>query len=73
MANPEERVTKRKLSFGATVKAVLWSFIGIRKRKDYEQDAAELNPIHVLIAGVIAAAIFVITLIVIVRIVIANA
>ena len=44
---------RRKMSFGATVKAVLWSFFGVRKRSDYEKDAQQLNPVHVVIAGII--------------------
>ena len=46
-------------SFGATMKAVFWSFFGVRKRRDYEQDAANLNPVHVIIAGLIGAALFI--------------
>jgi hypothetical protein len=38
---------------------VFWSFLGIRKQSDYEKDAESLNPIHVIIAGVLAAALFV--------------
>jgi hypothetical protein len=59
--------TKRKASFGATIKAVLWSFLGIRKKSDYEQDAAQLNPVHVIIAGVIGAIVFITTLVIIVK------
>jgi len=59
--------TKRKASFFATVRAVLWSFFGIRKKSGYEQDAAQLNPVHVIIAGVIAALIFIATLVIIVK------
>jgi hypothetical protein len=59
--------TKRKASFVATMKAVLWSFFGIRKKSDYEQDAAQLNPVHVIIAGLIAALIFIVTLVIIVK------
>ena len=55
----------------ATVKAVLWSFIGIRGRRGYEHDTSRLNPIHVIIAGVIAAALFVIALLLVVRLVLA--
>jgi hypothetical protein len=62
----------RKASFAATMKAVFWSFFGVRKRSDYESDAANLNPLHVIIAGLIGAAIFVITLIVIVKMVVAQ-
>ena len=60
------------MSFGATVRAVFWSFFGVRKRRDYESDAQQLNPVHVIIAGLIGAAIFVITLLLIVRIVVAQ-
>ena len=51
--------TPRKSSFGATMKAVFWSFFGVRKRKDYEHDAANLNPIHVIVGGLIGVAIFI--------------
>jgi hypothetical protein len=67
-----EKETQRKPSFGATVKAVLWSFFGVRKKSDYEKDAAQLNPLHVLIAGLIGALIFIAVLVVIVKIVVAQ-
>ena len=63
--------SKRKLSFGATMKAVLWSFFGVRKRSDYDRDAAQLNPLHVVIAGLIAAALFIAVLLLIVKSVVA--
>ena len=50
---------QRKASFLATMKAVFWSFFGVRKRKDYESDAANLNPVHVVIAGLIGVVIFI--------------
>ena len=62
-----KEVVQRKASFGATVKAVLWSFVGVRKRSDYERDAQQLNPVHVLIAGVMGAMIFIATLLMIVK------
>ncbi len=70
MNEPESatgRDVRRKATFVQTMKAVLWSFFGVRKGSDYERDAAELNPVHVIVAGVVAAAIFVVVLIVIVR------
>lgn len=63
---------KRKASFGATMKAVFWSFFGVRRKSDYEKDAAQLNPVHVIIAGVIGALIFIATLVVIVKAVVAQ-
>lgn len=63
----QKKPAPRKASFGATMKAVLWSFFGVRKKSDYEKDAQQLNPVHVIIAGLLAALIFVVTLILIVR------
>ncbi|HEX8886743.1 MAG TPA: DUF2970 domain-containing protein [Noviherbaspirillum sp.] len=69
--NEEQQVTRRKASFAATMKAVFWSFFGVRKKRDYEEDAAQLNPVHVIIAGLIGAALFIAILIIIVRMVVA--
>ncbi|MBU1225168.1 MAG: DUF2970 domain-containing protein [Gammaproteobacteria bacterium] len=42
--------------------AVFWSFFGVRKRRDYDADAQGLTPVQVIIAGLIGAAVFVLTL-----------
>ncbi|WP_439889981.1 DUF2970 domain-containing protein [Ralstonia sp. 25C] len=62
-----KEATKRRASFAQTMKAVFWSFFGVRKGRDHDQDMAQLNPVHVIIAGVLAAVLFVITLLLIVR------
>lgn len=67
-----EKVSQRKGSFFGTLKAVFWSFLGIRKKSDYAQDAANLNPVHVVIAGIIGALLFIATLITIVKHVVAQ-
>ncbi|MCU6435037.1 DUF2970 domain-containing protein [Undibacterium sp. Jales W-56] len=64
--------SKRKASFFATMKAVFWSFLGIRKKNDYEQDAAQLNPVHVIMAGIFGALIFIAILVFIVKAVVAK-
>jgi Protein of unknown function (DUF2970) len=58
---------ERKGSFGQTMRAVAWSFFGVRRRADHEQDVQKLNPVHVLIAGLIGAALFVVLLVVLVK------
>ncbi len=63
---------QRKANFSATIKAVFWSFFGIRKKSDYESDAANLNPVHVIIAGVLGAALFIAILVTIVHFVVAK-
>jgi hypothetical protein len=65
--------SRRKLNFFQTMKAVLWSFVGLRSGAEYRKDAEGLNPVHVVIAGLIAAAIFVIVLLLIVRAVVGAA
>ena len=63
---------QRKMSFGATVKAVLWSFFGVRKKSGYDEDTEKLNPVHVIIAGIIAAVLFVLGLLMVVKMVVAK-
>lgn len=43
-------------------KAVFWSFLGVRKRADYNADAERLKPQHVIAAGLVGAALFVLML-----------
>jgi len=50
--------------------AVFWSFFGVRKGRHMLQDMESIKPLHVVIVGVVAGAIFVLTLLVIVRVVI---
>jgi len=58
---------------GSTVldafKAVFWSFFGVRRREDYESDTRRLKPQHVIIAGLVSAAAFVLILFGIVKLV----
>ena len=56
-----------KASFLDTVKTVLWAAIGIRRRSSHEQ--AKINPVHVVVMGVVFAVLFVMTLVTIVRVV----
>jgi len=53
---------KRKASFLRTVKAVLWSFIGLRSRSEFNKDVAQLNPTHLIAAGLVLAVLFVLGL-----------
>jgi DUF2970 family protein len=64
---------QRKASPLEAAKAVLWSFLGIRKRAAHESDMARLKPAHVIVAGIVAAIIFVTGLILIARFVVSRA
>nr|WP_315196586.1 DUF2970 domain-containing protein [uncultured Aquabacterium sp.] len=63
---------QRKGSFWQTVKAVGWSFFGVRKASGYEEDISRINPIHVIVAGLLAALLFVLGLVVLVRWVVSS-
>jgi hypothetical protein len=69
----EPSPTARKAAFGQTFRAVAWSFLGIRRSSDHEQDVKQLNPIHVVIAAVLGAAVFVLALVLLVHFVIGAA
>jgi hypothetical protein len=63
----------KKAGVLAVGKAVLWSFLGIRRRKEHEADVGRLSLKQVVIAGVVGGVLFVLTLVLIVRVVIHNA
>lgn len=59
-----------RASFRETASAVFWSFFGVRKRRAGERDRLSLNPVHVVIMGVIGGIVFVATLLVIVNLIV---
>ena len=61
-ADPRRKATPLQVA-----KAVLSAFIGIRKGAAHERDAVTITPVQVIVAGVIGAAIFVVSLITLVR------
>jgi Protein of unknown function (DUF2970) len=67
MNAPLKDAVARKGSFGQTMKAVAWSFFGVRRSAEYERDVKHLNPVHVVVAGLIGAAVFVVALLVLVN------
>jgi len=74
-AEPEEsqRGDRKPASLLQVASAVFWSFFGVRKGRHMLQDMESIKPLHVVIVGVVAGAIFVLTLLLIVRIVIRAA
>jgi hypothetical protein len=62
----------RKAGALTVAKAVFWSFFGIRKRAEHEADTVRITPLQVVIAGLIGAALFISTLLLLVRFVIGS-
>lgn len=58
---------ERKASPLQTMRAVAWSFFGVRRAKGLEEDLARLNPVHVVIAGLLGAAVFIGVLVLLVQ------
>jgi len=67
-----KQAVARKGSFFGTMRAVAWSFFGVRKGADYERDLNQLNPVHVVVAGVVGALLFVLALVFLVQWVIGS-
>ena len=61
--------TRPRASFADVAKAVFWSFFGVRKKQDYERDSARISPVQVIVAGLIGAVLFVLTLLMVVKLV----
>jgi len=65
MTEPQQ--PQRKATPLQVARAVLSAFVGIRKRAAHEHDAVTITPLQVIVTGIVFAAIFVLSLIVLVR------
>ena len=54
---------RRRGTLLGTLRTVAWSFFGVRKSSEHEQDVEGLNPLYLVIAALVAAALFVLVLI----------
>ena len=63
---------KKKSSFLHSMKAVMWAFLGVRKQSGLQEDVASLSFVHIIIAGVVGALIFMAILLLIVKAVVSH-
>ncbi|MDP3702006.1 MAG: DUF2970 domain-containing protein [Hylemonella sp.] len=54
-------------SLWATVKAVAWSFLGVRRSSDFQDDIGRLKPYHIIAVGLLGGILFVLSLIALVN------
>ncbi len=59
-------------NFLRTIKIVLWSFFGIRKREEFDKDIKIINPITLIFVGIILTILFVVGLIVFIKYVVLS-
>ena len=62
----------KRTSFMRSIVAVAWSFLGIRKISEFQEDIEKISPLHILGVGLVAGLLFVIGLIVLVNLVVAK-
>jgi hypothetical protein len=55
--------TVQQGSVWATVKAVAWSFLGVRKGSGFQEDISKLKPYHIIAVGLVGGILFVLFLI----------
>jgi hypothetical protein len=55
------------MSFMRTVRTVLWSFVGIRKKSGFEEDLGKANPFHVIGVALLAVVLLVVGLVALVN------
>ncbi len=53
----------RRGSLLQTLKAVAWSFFGVRRSAGLDSDVQKLNPVHVVVGGVLGAVVFITALV----------
>jgi hypothetical protein len=67
-----KQASQRPASLLQTMRAVAWSFLGIRRSAGYEEDVRKLNPVHVVIGGIVGAALFVFAVVMLVQWVVSS-
>lgn len=66
--SPVKSAAPTERSFGATMIAIAWSFVGLRRKSDFDTDAAgAMNPVYVIVAALAGTAILIGTLLLAVR------
>jgi len=57
--SPQEPLPPKLATAFQVTKAILWSLLGVRKLKDYEEDVASLTPVQAGIAALLGLVIFI--------------
>ncbi len=69
----EEQVERKRATLLQVAGAVFWSFFGVRKGRHMLQDTTTINPLHVVIVGVVSGVLFVLALVALVTVITRNA
>lgn len=66
---PPDPDEPRKAGFIQIASAVFWSFFGVRRRKNWQEDVGSMTPLQAVAGGIIGVVVFVIILAIVVRLV----
>lgn len=72
MSEDLKQLAQRKLNFIQTLKAIAWAMFGVRKGTGYQEDIEKLNPVHLVVAGLLFGVLFVVSLVTIVSLVLSS-
>ena len=70
---PDPSAAPKRATLLQVASAVFWSFFGVRKGRHTLQDTTTINPLHVVVVGVVAGVVFVLALIALVTVITRNA
>ena len=51
-------------------KLVAWSFLGIRKKSEFQKDVAQVTPAQVVLVGIVSGLLFVLSLVLVVNLIV---
>ena len=54
-------------SLWRSLKAMAWALLGVRKGSEWQEDAAQIQPLHIVVVGVVAIFVLVLLLIALVN------
>jgi hypothetical protein len=66
--HPDPR-SARRATLSQIVNAVFWGFLGVRRGDAMRRDLVTIRPLQIVIVGIVAAALFVFTLLALVRLI----
>jgi hypothetical protein len=72
MSQDLKELSQRKLNFFQTLKAIAWAMFGVRNGSGYQEDMSKLNPVHLVIAGLLFGVLFVAGLIMLARLALSS-
>lgn len=65
-------MSEPRASLLGSMKLVAWAMLGIRSNKGYRDDLAKVNPLHVVVVGLVSVLVLVIGLVILVKWVVAK-